>query len=85
MQASDHWQGLFLAAFGAVTPVQVDAAALAGGWKALYASRHTVQDVVAPWVKSSPFEVEAAGEPAVPPPPPQGCQQNLKSQPESAS
>lgn len=34
----------------------------AGGWKALFASRHATLREADPWHKPSPFEVQASGE-----------------------
>jgi len=34
----------------------------AGGWKALFASRHATLREADPWLKPSPYEVQASGE-----------------------
>lgn len=50
-----------------VTDIQRDACKLAGGWKALYASKVLAQREATPFEKPSPFEVTAAIQRLVPP------------------
>ena len=55
-----HWKHLFADRFE-VSEIQTEAAKLAGGWKRLYAARHSVDKEAQPWQKPSSYEVDAAG------------------------
>ena len=66
--AQEQWRALFAARWGLLGPVQTTAAELAGGWHRLFASRHLVERQSAPWLRPSPWEVEAAGALGVEPP-----------------
>ena len=57
---SPSWLALFAARWGPVTPLHLEASALAGGWKALFRSKAATDAEASPWQKLSPPEVKAA-------------------------
>ncbi|KAL4436985.1 hypothetical protein ABPG75_004124 [Micractinium tetrahymenae] len=54
------WRREWQREFGEAGALQEAAAALAGGWKRLFAARHAVQLESYPWIRPSAFEVAAA-------------------------
>lgn len=54
----EKWQTLYADKYP-VTDITIAAAKLAGGWKALYQSKHQTDKAAHPWHKPSPFEVKA--------------------------
>ena len=55
-----EWRRFYLDRWGTENELTVEAAKLAGGWKQLYRSKHTLEQADDPWQKPSPFEVSAA-------------------------